>query len=76
MPAVFPPNSAICRSHFIHNVSVTPGNPNWRGRLSTVDLTIKVACFCKKVNNVCNIKSPWSKLVSTRTLTELILPLQ
>jgi hypothetical protein len=28
MPAVFPPNSAICRSHFIHNVSVTPRNPN------------------------------------------------
>ncbi len=34
-----------------------PGNPNRRGRLSTVDLLIKVACFVKKVNNVFSIKS-------------------
>ncbi len=25
-----------------------PGNTNWGGRLSTVDLLIKVACFVKK----------------------------
>ncbi len=26
---------------------LTSGNANWRGRLSTVDLLIKVACFVK-----------------------------
>jgi hypothetical protein len=31
------------------------GNTTKRGRLSTIDLLIKVACFVKKVNNVCNI---------------------
>jgi hypothetical protein len=30
----------------------SPGNTYWRGRLSTVDLLIKVACFVKKINNV------------------------
>ncbi len=29
---------------------------NRRGRLSTVDLFIKEACFVKKLNNNCNIK--------------------
>jgi hypothetical protein len=27
---------------------VLAGNPNWRGRLSTVGLLIKLACFVKK----------------------------
>ncbi len=27
-----------------------------RGRLCTVDLLIKVACFVKKVNNIFNVK--------------------
>ena len=31
---------------------------------------------CKKLNNVFNIKSSWSKLVSTRRSTVLSLPLQ
>ncbi len=30
---------------------VITGNTNWRGRLSTVDLHIKVACFVKKEKN-------------------------
>jgi hypothetical protein len=38
-----------------------PGNTNWRGTLSTVDLHIKLACFCKEANNVCIIKSNKSK---------------
>ncbi len=33
-----------------------PGNTNYGGRLSTVDLLIKVACFVKKENNIFNIK--------------------
>jgi hypothetical protein len=45
------------------------------GRLSAVDLLIKVARFVKKINNFCNIKSNWSKLVSRRRLTERSLPL-
>jgi len=33
------------------------GNTNWGGRLSTVDLFIKVACFVKKKeNNIFNLK--------------------
>jgi hypothetical protein len=32
------------------------GNTIIGGRLSTVDLLIKVACFVKNVNNVFNIK--------------------
>ncbi len=33
-----------------------PGNTNERGRLSTVYLLIKVACFVTKVNNIFSIK--------------------
>jgi len=36
--------------------AIKPGNTNWGGRLSTVDLLIKVACFVKKVNNIFNVK--------------------
>ncbi len=50
-----------------------PGNPYWRGRLSTVDLLIKVACFVKKVNNIIYTWMSWAKLVSTRRSTVLIL---
>jgi hypothetical protein len=32
------------------------GNTNGGGRLSMVDLLIKLACFCKDVNNIFNIK--------------------
>jgi hypothetical protein len=34
----------------------SPGKTYRRGRLSTVDLLIKVACFVKKENNIFNIK--------------------
>jgi hypothetical protein len=50
------------------------GNTKWRGRLSTVALLINVACFYQ-VNNVLNIKSNKSKLVSTWRSTVLGLPL-
>ncbi len=53
-----------------------PGNTNWRGRLSTVDLFIEVACFVDKINNILIIKSSRSKLVRTRRSTVLGLPLQ
>jgi hypothetical protein len=36
---------------------VAAGNPNRRGRLSTVDLLVKVACFVTRVNNIFNITS-------------------
>ncbi len=36
-----------CHHKFVHAV-----NSNWRGRLSTVDILIKVACFVKKVDSV------------------------
>ncbi len=35
---------------------VGTGNTNYRGRLSTTDLLIKVACFVKKVNDIFNVK--------------------
>ncbi len=52
------------------------GNPNWRGRLITIYLLIKIACFVKKVNNIFSIKSSWYKLVSARRSAAPILPLQ
>jgi hypothetical protein len=33
-----------------------PGNTNWVGRISTVDLLIKLACFVNEVNNIFDIK--------------------
>jgi hypothetical protein len=50
------------------------GNPYWRGRLSTIDLLIKVAYFVKKKKNIFIIKKCWSILVSIRRLTVLSLP--
>ncbi len=32
------------------------GNTNWKGRLSTVDLLIKVVCFVNKETNIFNAK--------------------
>jgi len=58
-----------------YQAKARPGNTNWGGRPSTIDLLIKVACFCKKENNIFNIKMSWSKLVSTRRSTVLSLPL-
>jgi hypothetical protein len=52
---------------------VHPGNINW-GWLSTVDLLIKAACFVEKGNNIFNIKTSQSELVSTRRSTVLSLP--
>ncbi len=51
-------------------------NTNWKGRLSTVDLLIKVAHFVTKDNNSFRIKLSLSKVVSTRRSTVLSLPLQ
>jgi hypothetical protein len=45
----------ICGS-FESQILSKPGNANWGGRLSTVDLLIKVACFVKEVNNIFDIK--------------------
>jgi hypothetical protein len=43
---------------FNKQASAKPGNTTRRGRrLSTLGLLIKVACFCKNVKNICNIKS-------------------
>jgi len=38
----------------------------WRGRLSTIDLLIKLACFVKRINKIFNRKNSWSKLVIRR----------
>jgi hypothetical protein len=46
------------------------------GRLSTVDLLIKIGCFVKRYINIFNIKRSWSKLASTRRSIVLSLPLQ
>ncbi len=49
---------------------------NLRGRLSTVDLLIKLACFVKDENNVCFLKVSLYKLVSARRSAVQSLPLQ
>ncbi len=51
-----------------------PRNSNGKGRFNTIGPLIKVSCL-KKVNSILNIKSSWSKLVSTRRSTVLSLPL-
>jgi hypothetical protein len=33
------------------------GNTNRRGKLNTIDLLIKVACFVKKVYDIFNVKN-------------------
>jgi hypothetical protein len=55
---------------------VRAGKANWRERLSTIDLHIKLDCFIWKLFNIFNINSCWSKLFSTRSSTVLSLPLQ
>ncbi len=37
-------------------MTVSAGNTNYQGRLSTVDLLIKAACFLIKYNNMFNTK--------------------
>ncbi len=46
------------------------------GRLSTVDVLIKVAYFVTKVNHIFEMKSSRPQLVSTRRSTVLSLPVQ
>jgi hypothetical protein len=40
----------------LYTAQLCKGKTNRRGRLSTVDLLIKVACFLTKVNNILNMK--------------------
>ncbi len=55
---------------------VQPGNTNRRGKLSTVDLLVKVAGFVRGVDNIFSTKRSWPKLVTTRRSTVLRLSLQ
>jgi hypothetical protein len=41
---------------FRHLFIVRTGNASREGRLSTVDLLIKVDCFVKRVNHIFNVK--------------------
>jgi len=52
------------------------GKTNWRGSLDTVDLLFRIACFVTMVNNIINMLSNWSKLVSSRRSTVLSLPIR
>jgi hypothetical protein len=48
-----------------------------KGRISTVDLLVKMACFVKKkVEYIFSVKSSSFELVSARRSIVLILPLQ
>ncbi len=42
---------------------LTERNSNCGGRLSTVDLLVRIACFVKTLSNIFNVKRRWSKLV-------------
>ncbi len=44
------------RNILMYHDHVYAGNINWRGRLCTVDLFIKLACFVTKVNYIFSIK--------------------
>ncbi len=57
-------------------LNVKAGKTNNKGKLGTVDLLIKEACFAKNEKNIFNINSNLSKLVSARRSTVLCLPTQ
>ncbi len=42
-----------CQEHSM----AAPGNSNYGGRLSTIDLLIKAPCIVKEVNNIFNTKA-------------------
>jgi hypothetical protein len=48
-----------CKWYLMHQTVPTPKSRNtkWSGRLSTVDIHIKVACFVTKGNNIFNMKA-------------------
>ncbi len=62
----------ICR--YFYKLTLKPGKPYWRGRLSTVNLLIKTARFVKKKKYKFSMISSWSKLVSTRRWTVQSFP--
>ncbi len=74
----------VMLSDFVITVAAPPDWPFWvparntnrRGRLSTVDLLIKVACFVTNVNNIITTKIRRPELVSTRRSTVLRIPFQ
>ncbi len=41
----------------VSNLILRSKDANFREKLSTIDLIVKVGCFVKKVNNIFNIKS-------------------
>jgi len=75
-PSAGKPFKILISSAETRSIDGHKGNTYWGGRLSTVDLTFKVVCFAKNMNNIFNIKRSWSKLVSTRRSTVLSLFLQ
>ncbi len=54
----------------------TKNSDNLKGRLTTIDLLIKLACFVTKVSNIFSLKMSRSELVITRRSTVLNLALQ
>jgi hypothetical protein len=76
-------DSELCPDHF-HGRLCHPGilnkDPTGRifrgGRLSIVDLLVRIGKKRKKVNNVFNFKSSLSILISTRRSTVLSISLQ
>ncbi len=55
-------------------VLLNAGNYHWRGRLSTVDLLIKIGSFVKLKKYSFSLKSSWPKPAKTRRSSVLILP--
>ncbi len=85
-PPIWPVSRVGTKCH-LHNIAnsyqicelakLAFGREYWlKGRLSTVHLLIQVACFVNTANNVCIIRSSWSKLVCARRSTVLSLSLQ
>ncbi len=64
--SVFEANCSIVLPNRWYWTLVRPWNTDWTGRLSTVNLLIKVACFVKMMINIFDIKMSLSKLVCTR----------
>ncbi len=67
----------LSRSLLINLLSILltnqPGNSNCRGKLSTVDLPVKIGCFAKREKYSFSMKSSKSGLVGAWRSTVLIL---
>ncbi len=70
------PRTLDCQRRMVGRWNVKPGNSNWKGKLSTVDLLIKVACFLKQSTMfaICRLRSWFILIIIVATFKALAFP--